>query len=275
MDGWHTGFQVGAESYDLYLHLPAGVSDDGSGNWAVVFNWHSLGTSAADFDPLISSIYDNPEMPFIGVTPNSNGHVIIAVDMTWDVITVDPDNNGDLALFDALLACFEARFGVDENHIHSMGFSLGGILTDLLGTTRGDVLASIATYSGGYFSNSDNVATLGLLAAMVDWPDPNHSNQYAQLMTNGGANDTFNLVLATVHFDQFGENDVPYLNGLGHDVIHCVNPSATQHGDPNGLPVSMDFVRFFQAHPKGTVNSPYAAGLPVSGYDLCTFSEKN
>jgi len=274
VDGWNTGYPVGAEAYDLFLHLPDGADEGADGDWAVVFNWHSLGTSAADFDSMISGIYDNSVMPFIGVTADSNGHLIMSMDMTWDVFEVDPANNGEIALFDSLLECFEARFGVDEDHVHSMGFSLGGILTDMLATTRGDVIASVATYSGGYFSNDDNVATLGMLAGMVSWPDPAHSNSYVQLMCNGGTNDTFNLSVVTIHFDQFGTNDVPYLNDLGHDVIHCVNSTSTQHGDLNGLPSTMDFVEFFDAHPMGTADSPWASELPSSGYGLCDFSAK-
>lgn len=275
VDGWNEGYPVGEEFYDLYLHLPEGAADSSDGDWAVVFNWHSLGTGASDFDSMISGIYDNDEMPFIGVTPDSNGHVMMSVDMTWDVFQVNPEANGEIALFDSLLECFEARFGVDDDHIHSMGFSLGGILTDMLATTRGDVLASVATYSGGYFSNETNVGTLGMLSSMVSWPAPEHSNQYSQLLCHGGASDTFNLSVVTVHFDQFGANDVPYLNGLGHDVIHCVNETASQHGDLSGLPSTMNFVDFFAAHPMGTVDSPWASGLPSSGFGLCEFNAKD
>ena len=126
-DGWNEGYTVGSDSYDLYLHLPSGAEKNADGDWAVVFNWHSLGTSAHDFDNMISDIYDNDVMPFIGVTVNSNGHMMMGVDMTWDVFQVNPNKNGEIALFDSLLQCFESRFGIDEDHIHSMGFIITSI----------------------------------------------------------------------------------------------------------------------------------------------------
>ena len=82
VDGMNTGFPVGDETYDLILHIPDGAADDGSGDWAVVFNWHSLGTNAEAFDDMISGNYNNSEMPFIGVTPDSNGHVIMTMPVT-------------------------------------------------------------------------------------------------------------------------------------------------------------------------------------------------
>jgi predicted esterase len=276
-DGWNYGWDVGGEAYDFILHLPEGVATDGSGSWAVVFNWHSLGTGADMFDDFISTTYDNETMPFIGVTPDSNGFTIMTMDMTWDVFSVAEGGagNADVALFDQLVACFETRYGIDENHIHSMGFSLGGIMTDLLATVRGDVLASVGTYSGAYFSDDANVATLGVISGMVSWPDPTHDNMYGQLLCHGGTNDTFDLSVVTVHFDTFGTNDVPYLNTLGHDVIHCVNPDATQHGDLSGLPQPGGFVEFFAAHGLGVEASPWASGLPSSGFSLCTYEAKD
>ena len=276
-DGWNYGWDVGDEAYDFILHLPDGVVTDGSGSWAVVFNWHSLGTGAGMFDDFISTIYDNETMPFIGVTPDSNGYTFMTQDMTWDVFSVGEGatGNADVALFDQLIECFEARYGIDEDHIHSMGFSLGGIMSDLLGTVRGDVLASIGTYSGGYFSNAANDAVLGVAASMINWPNPTHENMYGQLLCHGGTNDNFNLSVVTIQFDQLGNNDVAYLNTLGHDVIHCVNPSATQHGDLGGLPQPGGFVEFFAAHGLGVEASPWASGLPSSGFSLCTYEAKD
>jgi hypothetical protein len=281
-EGTNTGWVVDlgdgtTEAYDFILHLPDGIATDGSGSWPVIFNWHSLGMSASYQDSGIHVDANNSVMPAIVVLPDSNGFTMLGQDLTWDVFSVSDGaaGNADVALFDSLLECFASRYGVDENHIHTMGFSLGGIMSDLLGTVRGDVIASIATYSGGYFSDDANVSSLGMLSSMVSWPAPAHSNAYGQLLCNGGANDTYNMGV-TVSFQTFGTNDVPYLNGLGHDAVHCVNPDATQHGDFSGLPGTNGFVQFFLEHPFGTVDSPWAtAGLPATGFDLCTFEAKD
>jgi len=154
-----------------------------------------------------------------------------------------------------------------------MGFSLGGIMTDLLATVRGDVLASVATYSGGYFSNPANDEVLGIAASMVSWPEPTSANMYGQLLCHGDADDNFNLTVVTIQFDELGNNDVAFLNAEGHDVVHCVNDSSS-HGDLAGLPSPSGFVEFFAAHPLGTADSPWSDGLPDSGFGLCTFAPK-
>jgi dienelactone hydrolase len=277
VEGTNTGWDVGDTTpYDFILHLPDGATPDGSGNWPVIFNWHSLGMSASYEDSGVHVDANNSIMPAIVVVPDSNGFTMLTQDMTWDVFNVADGATGnmDVALFDSILECLDARYGVDETHVHSMGFSLGGIMTDLLATVRGDVIASVATYSGAYFSDQANVDALGMISSFVSWPAPTSDNMYGQLLCHGGTNDTFDLSVVTVHFDTFGGNDVTYLNDLGHDVVHCVNPGATQHGDFSGLPTPDGFVQFFADHPLGTADSPWAGGLPSSGFDLCTFEAK-
>jgi poly(3-hydroxybutyrate) depolymerase len=277
VEGTNTGWDVGDTApYDLILHLPDGAAPDGSGSWPVIFNWHSLGMSASYQDSGIHVDANNSIMPAIVVVPDSNGFTMMTQDMTWDVFSVTDGaaGNMDVALFDAVLECLDARYGVDESRVYSMGFSLGGIMSDLLGVVRGDVIAAVATYSGGYFSDQANVDSLGMLSSFVSWPAPTSANAYPQLLCHGGANDTFNLGV-TVSFETFGNNDTPYLNGMGHDVVHCVNPDATQHGDFSGLPSPDGFVQFFSEHPLGTVDSPWASGLPSTGFGLCTFEAKD
>jgi hypothetical protein len=152
---------------------------------------------------------------------------------------------------------------------------MGAILTDMLGTIRGASLASTATFSGGYFSDQDNVDTLGGMASEVSWPAPNHSNGYAQILLSGGVTDTYTIssVGLTVHFDTFAANDTAYLNDLGHDLVVC------EHGKGHKAPVTgfngAQVVEFFAKHPLGTVDSPYAdEGLPADFPAYCTFANK-
>ncbi|MFW5741393.1 MAG: hypothetical protein ACOC1F_13615, partial [Myxococcota bacterium] len=166
-------------------------------------------------------------------------------------------------LYDEIMECLRSRHDIDEDHIHSVGFSSGGIVTDMLGVMRGEELASVATYSGTYFSNPANWV-LG-----ADWPDWSSSNKYTQLLLHGGTEDKTDFILISVHFDQNTEKDVGYLNGLGHDAVIC------RHGEGHKLPDSgvlgPQLVEFFAAHPRGQP-TPYAVGLPAGFPAHCEFS---
>jgi predicted esterase len=181
------------------------------------------------------------------------------------VVTTD---NREALMFDAILECLETRWGVDEDRVHVVGFSMGGFVTDALGTVRGDALASAITFSGAYGNDDANLAGLGMLAGAIDWPDPTTTNRYAQVFLHGGTADTRSLSIITLHFDQFAANDAAFLRGLGHDVFLC------DHGGGHTVPAgfrSTQIVSFFRDHPRGTTTSPYATALPAHWPGYCAY----
>lgn len=262
--GENTGFMVNGTPRMFFLDLPSGAMPDGSGNWPVVFNWHGLGGNAPNMRTLIQGSVDNETMPFIGVTPEDTNFVLEIPFvgpqmMDWDVFMVDPNNNLEIALFDAVLTCLEERYGTDEDHIHSMGFSLGGIVTDMLGVARGDVLASTATYSGGYLNNPAN--TMGLISMVVSWPDFVGTRTYPQLLLHGGPTDNVGASVVTIQFDDFANNDAAMLGNRGHDVVLCNHNMGHTTAAP-GMGTAQ-FVQFFADHDRSVTDSPYAtSGLP-------------
>ncbi|MFA6034988.1 MAG: hypothetical protein WC889_18970, partial [Myxococcota bacterium] len=141
------------------LNLPTGATSGGP--YPVIFNWHGLGDSAANMKLLFSSLVNTKGFPFILVTPEDTGFKVLGITMDWEVFVVDADTNREALLFDKIVGCLGKKYPIDLNHIHAAGFSMGAILTDMLGTIRGASLASTATFSGGYFSDQDNVDTLG------------------------------------------------------------------------------------------------------------------
>ena len=172
---------------------------------------------------------------------------------------------------DAVLACADQLYGVDDQHIHSMGFSLGSILSDMLGTIRGEQIASLATYSGGYWSNPQNLD--GLLSQVVAWPPHLTTNKYPQLFVHGGPTDTFGVAgVIELDFSIYAANDLVFLNGKGHDAVIC--PHTGGHTVPSSMPAPT-FLQFFKDHPLGTVDSPYSQGMPASFASTCSFSPKN
>ncbi|MDF1565558.1 MAG: hypothetical protein P1V51_21150 [Deltaproteobacteria bacterium] len=270
-DGWNVDFLVDGEARSFVLNLPSGAETDGP--WPVVFGWHGLGGSATDFSSVLSPHVNDPNFPFIAVSPEDSGLMMYGYEVDWDVFTVDAATNKEMRLFDEILACLEARYGVDEDRVHVTGFSLGGAMTNLTGVARGGQVASVAAFSGAYLSNSENTAVFGPLAGMVSWPTPSHGNAYTQLLIHGGPTDSYTLSIVTLQADVFAENDVGYLNGMGHDAILC------DHGQGHSVPLYLmpatDILDFFQAHPLGTTASPYANGLPGSLGTYCTFSAGN
>ncbi len=263
-EGTNEGFMVDGEPREFVLNLPSNV--DAGGPWPVIFNWHGLGDTAQNMSGLVSGMVDNAVMPFIAVTPEDTNVVVMGMQADWAVFQVTADNK-EARLFDEVLACLDQLYGVNTSHVHSLGFSLGGIVTDMLGTIRGDQLASIATYSGGYWSNPENLDPT--ISAVVSWPEYTTTNQYAQMFVHGGTDDAYSLVIYTIHFDQYAVNDTAFLNGRGHDAILC------DHGSGHTVPSSIyadKLVEFFADHPLGTVDSPYANdGLPPNFPGYCEF----
>jgi len=256
-DGWNTGFMVDGVARAFYIDLPAGAEE--SYPWPVVFNWHGFGDTAANMRTLIEGLVDNPDMPFIGITPEDSNLLF-----DWDIMDATDPNNRELRLFDELLAEVDKCWGVDRDRIYTMGFSFGGGICDMLGVLRGDIIASIATCSGVYGSDPENVIPY----AVANWPELTTENKYVEFRLHGGILD--NMILP---FGKYGENDKTYLNENGHDYIDCIHPYIHNMGFLYMGPET--FIEFFNDHPYGTTTSPYAEDMPADYPKTCTYSPKN
>jgi dienelactone hydrolase len=236
----------------------------------VVFNFHGMGDTADNMRLLLSDAVDDAAFPFILVTPEDTNFALAGMlTIDWEVATVTAENR-EAAMFDEILACLESRWGVDESHVHVVGFSMGGFVTDMLGTLRGEQLASTVSYSGAYGNDDANLTGLGMLTSFISWPEYTTTNRYAQVLLHGGTTDTYNAVVVTLHFDTFAANDSAFLGGLGHDTVVC------NHGGGHTVPFATfgpdQIVEFFRDHPLGTSVSPYAsAGLPADWPSYCAF----
>ena len=258
--GLVTNFSVDGEPRAFMLSLPDGAEDGGP--WPVVFNWHGYGDTAFNMNMLLLSEVDDPAFPFILVTPDDL-NLQPPDGLDWDMLTVN-DPNREARLFDEVLGCIDERYGVDPDRVYSVGFSAGAITSDMLGALRGDQLAAVVSFSGAYFSNPDTAALLGTLSGFVSWPEPVEAS-YAQLMSYGGPNDSFAMVVVTLQFDQAALGDAPYLTARGHDVVLC------NHNQGHTIPAALmapRIVEFLEAHPRG-VPSPFMAGLPAGYPDYC------
>ena len=274
--GTNSNFMVDGAARQFILTLPNTI--DSGGPFAVIFNWHGFGDTASNMNGLFSYNVNNTTMPYILVTPEDM-NVSPPSGFDWDALkAVEP--NREVRLFDEILSCLHQRWDIDDDHIHSAGFSAGSIMTDLLGTMRGDLMASLVTYSGVYWSNPADKASLNaLLQGYIGWPEMTTQNHYAQIFLHGGPTDNYNLFVDVIQFNEFAVADAAWLNGLGHDTVVCDHSQANTYvnaSDGHTLPSQFrasQIIEFFAAHPRGVTVSPYRTdGLPADFPDFCTFS---
>lgn len=261
MDGTVTGFDVDGDAREFILDLPDGVEEGGP--WPVIFNFHGYGDTAGNMRWLLAH-YVNLDYPFILVTPEDlNIPLVKGVD--WDVLRVE-EGSKEARLFDEVLACLGARYPVDPERVHLVGFSAGAIACDLIGVLRGDLIASIVSWSGVYFSNPLNDVETISGVEVIFWPEEHVPSQYAQVALHGGTSDQWGVPGMTLYFNQFNENDVGYMNGLGHDLVVC------DHGRGHTVPPEFGAAQaltFLEDHPRGVTESPYRQGLPEGWPDYC------
>lgn len=267
-EGMNQNFVVKGRKRAFILNLPDNVQSEEI--WPVIFNWHGVGDTASNMSGLLSGSVNNQTMPFILVTPENDDEFVMQTmkGIDWDILNIK-DGSAEVELFDGVLACIEERWGVDENHIHTTGFSAGAINSNALGVIRGEVLASIFTNSGAYFSNPDNIAAMDSMTAnFLQWPAVSHGNRYVQVLMHGSqAEDIYGAGPTDINFYEMAINDADYLNELGHDVIIC------NHGMGHTISDISHMIKFFKDHPKGTVDSPHSG---LDGYpNFCEFRPKN
>jgi predicted esterase len=289
LEGQNQSFMVGNTGRSFYIKIPTGTPPENG--WAVVFAWHGTGDTAVNFKGLIEPQVNNNTMPFIAITPDNDPYYTMnalpPTGIDWDILNTN-DGMADVDLYDSLMECVRQRWKVDEDHIHTMGFSAGSIMADLLSLIRNSEIASVFTYSGAYLNNSENINDLqpAGVSSFVQWPEFSTNNKYTQVIIHGADGDAsctgpdtcdkYTVPLGAygtfvANFNHMGNFDSTFLPAAGHDVIHCDH----NMGHTNGGPTIITMIQFFLDHPKGTVDSPYATTLP-SGFspDMCTFVPK-
>lgn len=262
---------------DFIVRLPQDV--DSKKGWPVVFLFHGYGDSASNFESLLAAEVDNSAMPFILVVPEARADIftfgVPPKGLDWDMIVLE-DGSAEVDLFDSVLACINTKWGVDETHVHLAGFSAGSITADSIALMRPETIASVATYSGAYFSNPDNRADLGVIMGMnvgdfFSWPDfTAEHNKYTQVLVSGAeGKDTWSTSGFTIDFNHMATFDANYLTSLGHNVVRCNHKGSHT---VTGL-TRKDVVQFFSDHPFGTEISPYKDGLPT-GWEICEYRDQ-
>ena len=225
-------FASGDTTYTVHVWLP----DDPSGA-PLLTGWHWLGGSARslvnamDLDDLVD------DEGVVLLAPDSDGS-----QFEWHFLDA-PDGNPDLLLFEDLVACAHAQWGVDLDRVYATGMSAGGLWTRYLTMHAAEWLAATAPMSGGiegYTSPADAIP------AMLTW---------------GGPRDLY----SSYSFEEASERLSAGLQADESFVVECVHDGGHTL-PPWGFGPAWAFL---EAHPKGVAPSPWAGGLPDEVADHC------
>ncbi|OJH37821.1 hypothetical protein [Cystobacter ferrugineus] len=151
----------------------------------------------------------------------------------------------DFRVADEVLACAIQKIGINVSRIHSMGMSAGGLNTTQMSYRRSGYIASVATYSGGRTSTI---------------PTQDSTNKFAAMIFHGGSSDQ-----VVINFQTVSQNYYNDLKSKSQFAMLC------NHGRGHTIPTDARAAvwQFLQAHPFGTVPSPYAGGLPSTMPSYC------
>lgn|GEM_PF-754466 len=208
--------EVGDKKREYRLIVPKSV--DLTKPTPLVFAFHGLFDSK-NLMPMYSQLDKlAEEKGFILVFPNGlNRH--------WSIIPALAKD--DIAFFDALYARLTAEYNVDLNRVYLTGMSNGAYFSNLIASQRTEIIAAIATHSGG----------IGFVAAKP----PEGKHKYPVLVVHGVDDSIVNI-------DEGRKQRDLYLK-WGHKVEYVEVPGHN-HFWAHKVDVNHKIWDFFVAHPK-------------------------
>jgi hypothetical protein len=149
----------------------------------------------------------------------------------------------DDVVADTIVACAVQQAKIDPMHIHTLGWSAGGLHTTHVAQARSNYIASFISYSGGLF--------------LLPSTDQNPANKVAGILTYGdpGAD------VVILDFNAQSQSWFKTFQPKGWYSMMCHHPGGHEV-DPQIAPLSL---RFFKDHPFEVNPEPYASAIP-SGY---------
>lgn len=235
---------AGGVSRQIKVFLPA--TPPAAGTASVMFAWHGLGDSAANFGNVINGAQLASTFNTIVVVPSvfDDGSTGGLFPPMWSfpkaVIGGDPEI--DLGLFDDVLACLDEQYDIDNNRVYTLGFSMGALWSTYLTMHRGEYMAAAVVWSGGVHDD-----------LLFGYETP--GRQLPVAIAHGGATDTYNLGIAVLEFQNMVTD---FANGLvadEHFVVMC------DHGSGHTITsdVASASLQFLFAHTWDMSGSPIEA----------------
>lgn len=243
----------------------------------VVFLWHWLGGSAADFYKIADAQNAVNTERFIAIIPEAIGGTAESPDSNpiskwrgWAAPNPQSMEDEELAFFDDMLSCVSAQFPVNKNCVSSAGVSDGALWTSQLIGARADYLASAVVLSGGVADPGDENAALIKPYIPASRPIP-------VLVLWGGACDiciVLKFQTATKALEAHLESEGHFILECQHNCGHSVPPIDV----PAGQSLLAPFTDFVLHHPYWTSpgHSPYeTSGLPAGLPSWCAIGAGN
>ncbi len=292
-EGMNAAFPAGGRTRGFHLSLPKNAGEKPVG---VVFAWHGVGDNVTNFRRYFGPNPDGrADFPFAVVTPmcvgctetgNSPGLLPMSdpKGITWDIFNSTPgDRNLEAALFEGVLGCLRRRATIDVAHVHSVGFSGGAIVSDLLHARYPKLVHSVVQLSGAWFNDTattdavhQNLAAAAQAAAgfgvdlsgiALAWNAFAPSTRGAVLATHGGARDQYSVAgFLAIDFEKSFGFAKPFLVGNGRSVVDC--PHTSGHTPPSFVRET-EIVDFLEQNPL-TDAATAPAVRPASLASRCT-----
>ena len=284
VDGLNGSWQAGTEAREFYAHLP---NVDADTPVSVIFAWHGVGDTAANFQNFIAPTPDaDADFPYIMIFPQglrlqpvNFGGGSSAVGIEWDIFESEQgDDNLEAALFETVLGCLAEEYTIDAGRIYHMGFSGGAILSAMMHSRYPEMVGAAYIMSGAWFNSAETVAAIdtGMLTINFRWDELNPAHEGTILMTHGGVNDVYanpqfsmagvgngGRIISFEDSASFAHSHLPNHN---RNIIDCAHTG----GHVNHPNMSNNLVKeFFKAHRAGKVSPYLMDGLPASLDSFC------
>ncbi len=278
------------------LHIPPGYQPENA--IPLVFNLHGRTATAVQQQAMTQMNAKADEAGFVVVAPQA-----IDNPPTWWGAVPTEIGDPDMAFFDALLAHLQEELNIDSTRIYATGFSNGASFANRLACSRSDILAAVASVSGGHVGYYDCeaqyavsvLAIHGLLDSIIPYEGNQNNPLVHDWVEAWGERDGCNIVPTTQRL-----SDVLTLESWeacrGDTLVALYSIADAGHSWPgsefaieiNGTTQAMDATEviwdFFVAHPKTSLAEVQApdttaqaseTAYPVSGdyFDVISSGE--
>jgi hypothetical protein len=219
------------------IQIQAG--DKGKGG-PILYYWHGTGSSAAEG----ARFPGNRDIVAAGgIVAAFNGRSSSGAGA--DCSGTGAHNQADFNAADQIAACGVAMHGADARRIYATGCSAGGLQSGCMAHLRSSYMAAVAPNSGG-------------IVGRYQWQDK-HSP--AVFSMHGGSSDVVIVTFSqtSMSFNTAAKTHGSFVVNCNHNGGHCAAPTDLQ----------ASAWEFMKAHPWGTTDSPWKAGLPAGTPSYC------